>query len=211
MNLTNLRKEYKESHLNRASLSNNPFKQFTLWINDAKKIIKIANAMSLATCDNNGFISIRTVLLQYFNSIQGFVFFTNYNSLKAKQISQNNQVALSFNWLELERQINITGSVKKIPKQESRQYFNTRPTNSKISALASKQSEVLTSRAELEFNYQNIKNKFIDNNITLPDFWGGYTVIPNSIEFWQGRQSRLHDRFIYKKQDDKWIINRLAP
>ncbi len=211
MNLVNLRKDYNGVHLNRANLLNNPFEQFELWINDAKKVIKIPNAMSLATCDIIGQVSIRTVLLQYFSQKDGLVFFTNYNSLKARQIKQNNQIALSFNWLELERQVNIIASAKKISKQESTQYFKTRSKTSQLSAWASKQSEVLTSRAELETNYQTISNKFINKSVALPDFWGGYRALPSSIEFWQGRLGRLHDRFIYKKQDNKWIISRLAP
>lgn len=212
MNLTDLRQDYNKTILNRKSLAVNPFSQLEIWMLQAKKRVKnIPNAMNLATSDSLANVSIRVVLLQYFSENDGLVFFTNYNSLKANNIASNNKVALSFNWLELERQINITGIAQKISKEKSAQYFASRPRESQISTWASAQSNIITSKAELLESCQYFNKKFANKKVPLPDFWGGYRVDANNFEFFQGGTGRLHDRFVYKKIDNIWQINRLAP
>jgi pyridoxamine 5'-phosphate oxidase len=165
--------------------------------------------MSLATSDADE-ISIRTVLLKSFDE-QGFVFFTNYNSKKSKQIQDNPKAALLFPWLDLERQVKISGVVEKISTLESVKYFASRPKESQLGAWASSQSSQLSSRQVLLSQFESMKAKFIKGEVPLPDFWGGYRVVPHTIEFWQGRENRLHDRFVYKKEQDEWLISRLAP
>ncbi len=208
--LTNLRAEFRENGLNRSELDNDPFKQFSLWFSQAiKSGIAEPSAMSLATADEKE-IGIRTVLLKHFDD-KGFVFFTNYGSKKSEQIEVNPQAALLFPWLELERQVKIFGSVEKITTLESIKYFASRPKDSQLGAWASKQSATISSRSLLISQFESMKNKFSKGEVPLPDFWGGYRVIPDSIEFWQGRESRLHDRFIYQRSDNGWNISRLSP
>ncbi len=208
--LTNLRAEFRENGLNRSELDNDPFKQFSLWFSQAiKSGIVEPSAMSLATADEKE-IGIRTVLLKHFDD-KGFVFFTNYGSKKSEQIQVNPQAALLFPWLELERQVKIFGSVEKITTLESIKYFASRPKDSQLGAWASNQSATISSRSLLISQFESMKNKFSKGEVPLPDFWGGYRVIPDSIEFWQGRESRLHDRFIYQRSDNGWNISRLSP
>ena len=208
--LTNLRAEFRENGLNRSELDNDPFKQFSLWFSQAiKSGIVEPSAMSLATADEKE-IGIRTVLLKHFDD-KGFVFFTNYGSKKSEQIQVNPQAALLFPWLELERQVKIFGSVEKITTLESIKYFASRPKDSQLGAWASNQSATISSRSLLISQFESMKNKFSKGEVPLPDFWGGYRVIPDSIEFWQGRESRLHDRFIYQRSDKGWNISRLSP
>jgi pyridoxamine 5'-phosphate oxidase len=168
--------------------------------------------MSLATVDSDGQPSLRTVLLKLYDA-EGFVFFTNYHSRKAQQISLNPRVALLFPWVALARQVKILGRAERIPTSESLRYFITRGRGSRIGAWASPQSQVISSRSLLEQKIAEIKQRFSDGEIPLPDFWGGYRVIPSSIEFWQGRENRLHDRFRYQRETDggDWRIERLAP
>ena len=207
--LSNLRKEYLQSGITRDNLHESPIEQFSLWFSQAMDANIIEpSAMSLATSDE--YIGIRTVLLKYFDE-KGFVFFTNYESKKSKQIQKNPQAAILFPWLALGSQVKIIGSVEKITKIESFKYFSSRPKNSQIGAWASKQSSRISSRSVLAEQFASMKKKFSDGEIPLPDFWGGYRVIPKSIEFWQGRENRLHDRFIYELKADKWIISRLSP
>jgi len=209
-NLTHLRKEFRENGLNRSELDNDPFKQFSLWLSQAIKLgIVEPTAMSLATTDEKE-IGIRTVLLKHFDD-KGFVFFTNYASKKSQQIEVKPQAALLFPWLDLERQVKIFGCVEKITKLESIKYFASRPKDSQLGAWASKQSATISSRSLLISQFESMKNKFSKGEVPLPDFWGGYRVIPDSIEFWQGRESRLHDRFIYQRSDNSWSISRLSP
>ena len=209
IDLTKLKAEYTSSGIDSNKLNKNPISQFQLWLQQSIDAgIKIPHAMSLATTNNTN-PSIRTVLLKSFDD-NGFVFFTNYNSNKSKQIQCNPNVALLFAWLELERQVIVSGVIKKISKLESEKYFNSRSKQSKLSAWASKQSSKLCSREELLAKFSSMEKKF-DKEIPLPDFWGGYLVVPKSIEFWQGRENRLHDRFIYNKENSKWLISRLAP
>ncbi|SMN12124.1 Pyridoxamine 5'-phosphate oxidase [uncultured Candidatus Thioglobus sp.] len=210
IDLNKLRREFTSNGISRSDLNADPFLQFEIWMQQATEAgLTLPNAMSLATSDDSG-VSIRTVLLKTFNK-KGFVFFTNYNSKKSKQLGNNPQAALLFPWLDLERQVKISGKVEKIPTLESIKYFATRPTDSKLGAWASEQSSILTSRQVLLSQFESMKQKFSKGEVPLPDFWGGYRVIPKTIEFWQGRENRLHDRFIYTKNDKEWIVERLAP
>ena len=155
--------------------------------------------------------SIRTVLLKIFDE-KGFIFFTNYKSTKAKQVEENPKAAALFAWLDLERQVKIEGSIEKISSTESLKYFLSRPKGSQIGAWVSHQSEVITSRSLLEQKFDEIKKKFLKGEVPFPSFWGGYAIKPIRIEFWQGGQDRLHDRFLYELQEDNtWSISRLAP
>jgi len=207
--LSNLRKEYLKSGIVKDDLKSNPIEQFSLWFDQAIEANIIEpSAMSLATSDD--YIGIRTVLLKFFDD-KGFVFFTNYESKKSKQIQNNPQAALLFPWLALERQVKIIGSVEKITKLESLKYFSSRPKDSQIGAWSSQQSSKISSRAILVDQFAVMKKKFANGEIPLPDFWGGYRVVPQSIEFWQGRESRLHDRLIYEYKDNAWDISRLSP
>ena len=207
--LSNLRKEYLKSGIVKDNLKSNPIEQFSLWFDQAIEANIIEpSAMSLATSDD--YIGIRTVLLKFFDD-KGFVFFTNYESKKSKQLQNNPQAALLFPWLALERQVKIIGSVEKITKLESLKYFSSRPKDSQIGAWSSQQSSKISSRAILIDQFAAMKKKFANGEIPLPEFWGGYRVVPQSIEFWQGRESRLHDRLIYERKDNGWDISRLSP
>jgi len=207
-----LRKEYKTRGLDREDLLPDPIDQFAGWFAQAQEAgLTEPNAMSLATADAQGQVSLRTVLLKLFDR-QGFVFFTNYNSRKAQDIAANACVALLFPWLDLERQVKIRGRASRVSTAESLRYFSSRPRGSQIGAWVSDQSQVLSSRKVLEMKLLEMKRKFGEGKIPLPDFWGGYRVEPVSIEFWQGRESRLHDRFVYTRQaDSTWTIERLMP
>lgn len=212
MDLGALRQEYTQAGLRRDNLKADPFEQFECWFQQACQANLIEpNAMTLATVSATLEPSVRTVLLKYFDR-QGLVFFTNYESNKAQQIEANPRVALLFRWLELERQVQITGTAVKVPTAESLKYFATRPRGSQLGAWCSQQSSVITSRQLLEMKLDELKRKFMNQEIPLPAFWGGYRVIPHRFEFWQGRPNRLHDRFLYSLQEDNtWTIERLSP
>ncbi len=212
MDISAIRREYMSQGLSHQDLKDNPIDQFEVWFEQACNAdILDPNAMTLATADQSGMPSVRTVLLKLFD-YRGFVFFTNYGSKKAKHIAENPQVALLFPWLQLNRQIKVQGSIEKISSGESLKYFASRPRGSQIGAWCSQQSEEITSRQFLEMSFAKMKEKFQGGEIPLPDFWGGYRVIPTCIEFWQGRESRLHDRFEYQQQaNDEWAVRRLAP
>ncbi len=210
MDLNALRCEFTSSGISREQMNSNPFIQFEAWLKQASDAdLTLPNAMSLAT-SNADEVSIRTVLLKSFDE-NGFVFFTNYESKKSKQIQENPKAALLFPWLDLERQVKISGTVEKISTLESVKYFSSRPKDSQLGAWASSQSSGISSRQILLSQFEAMKNKFKQGKVPLPDFWGGYRVVPQRIEFWQGRENRLHDRFAYIKQDGNWIIERLAP
>ena len=210
VDLTKLRIELRKRGLSRSNLDDDPVKQFSLWFTEAiDSGIVEPSAMSLATADESE-IGIRTVLLKYFDD-KGFVFYTNYKSKKSRQIETRPEAALLFSWLTLERQIKIVGSVEKVSSLESIKYFASRPKDSQIGAWASKQSTTISSRNILQSQFESMKQKFSSGEVPLPDFWGGYRVIPRTIEFWQGRESRLHDRFVYQRNKDGWTISRLSP
>ncbi|NEO29153.1 MAG: pyridoxamine 5'-phosphate oxidase [Symploca sp. SIO3C6] len=213
MDISNLRTEYTLEGLRREQLNQDPFKQFELWFQQACDAnLPEPNAMSLATASATAKPSQRIVLLKYFDH-QGFVFFTNYESKKARQIEENPQVSLLFFWIALERQVQISGNAAKISTAESLKYFTTRPRGSQIGAWCSQQSTIISSRKILELKFDEIKRKFNNQEIPLPSAWGGYRVVPDSFEFWQGRPNRLHDRFLYSRLDveSAWKIQRLAP
>ena len=211
-NIADLRKEYKMQTLLESDIEINPFAQFTKWWDDAlKSEIDEMNAMTLATADANAIPSARIVLLKDFSE-EVFVFYTNYRSLKGKELEKNPNACLVFFWKELERQVRISGQVKKVSTTESDEYFASRPEGSRIGAWASPQSSVITSREVIEVKAAAYQQEFTDGNIPRPPHWGGYIVIPAVIEFWQGRPNRLHDRIQYTlKENAVWKIERLAP
>jgi len=210
-NISNPRNTYSLKELSEESVSSNPIEQFTIWMNEAieSKLLE-PNAMILATASKKGIPSARTVLLKGFDE-KGFVFYTNYKSSKARDLDENPNAALLFLWAELERQIRISGKVVQVSREVSENYFHSRSREHQLGAWASWQSRVLENRNELEKRFEEMKKRFEDKEIPLPPFWGGYRVIPNRIEFWQGRESRLHDRICYTLIDGKWKIERLSP
>ena len=204
--------DFSRSPLLIEELESDPIVQFEIWFREAwDENYPMPHAMSLATASAEGLPTVRTVLLKRYDP-RGFVFFTNYGSRKAKQMSDNPQAALLFPWVRLGRQVTVAGRVEKISKSESVQYFLSRPRGSQLSAWASAQSNVISSRAILESAFATVKRRFADGEVPLPDFWGGYRVDPDSIEFWQNRKDRLHDRFLYNRgENGAWRIDRLAP
>lgn len=206
-----LRSEYLHQQLDEKSVRENPFEQFAVWMDQAVQAeILHPTAMLLATVGSDGQPSCRVVLLKEVNE-KGFVFFTHYHSHKGRQLTENPKVALTFFWNETERQIRIEGKVEKVDKQTSDEYFASRPYESRLSAAASSQSSVISSRQQLEQQREAIRTRHPDGAIPRPDDWGGYVVIPETIEFWQGRENRLHDRIVYQRAVDSWDIRRLAP
>ena len=212
MNIGGTSDEYTKAELTREDLAPSPLKQFEIWYKQACDTDAVhPNAMSLATVSSEGAPSLRSVFLKMFDE-NGFVFFTNYESRKSRHIEGNPHVALLFLWGNLERQVTITGTAAKISTAESLKYFSTRPRGSQLGAWISEQSNVISSRKLLEQKLQEIKNRFAGGDVSLPDFWGGYRIVPETVEFWQGRPSRLNDRFMYTLDEDQsWGIERLAP
>jgi pyridoxamine 5'-phosphate oxidase len=212
MDIDNIRREYMRAGLKRSELTADPMEQFDLWLASATQTpMSDPTAMSVATVGENGMPSLRTVLLKYYNE-KGFVFFTNLDSRKARELKQNNKIALLFPWTHLERQVTVTGEVEFVSTSESMKYFLSRPKDSQIAALASHQSRPISSRAMLEEKFVQLKNQFKDGDVSLPTFWGGIRIKPVQIEFWQGRENRLHDRFMYTKDNNgEWTIERLSP
>jgi len=209
--LHKLRKEYSLNQLSESSVKTDPVKQFEAWFKEAVNSgMKEPNAMILATASSENKPSARVVLLKDY-SPKGFTFYTNYGSRKGRNLIQNKNAALLFFWHRLERQIRIEGTCKKISRAESEKYFHSRPRASQIGALASNQSEVLNSREELEKRFAELEAKYKGKEIPLPKNWGGFILSPNYFEFWQGRESRLHDRIAFKKNRSRWKIVRLAP
>jgi pyridoxamine 5'-phosphate oxidase len=210
----NLRKEYTLLGLYRRDLSSDPFEQFKIWFDESVRTAgdREPNAMTLATASRDGAPSARVVLLKGFDS-RGVVFFTNYESRKARQLAENPRAALSFHWPWLERQVQIEGVVQKTGREESAAYFDKRPLGSRLGAIASrKQSAVVENRAVLEDRLSALRVEYQSVDPPLPDFWGGYRLVPGRFEFWQGRENRLHDRFLYTPDSEgRWKIDRLSP
>jgi len=207
-----LREDYRSKTLEIGDIKANPFSQFKDWFQEAlDSSIKEANAMTIATVDAAGKPSARIVLLKGFDE-NGFIFYTNYDSKKGHDLAANPNIAAVFLWKDLERQIRIEGTAKKITKEASLQYFQSRPKGSQIGAWASPQSQVIPDRSILENNVKNLKEKYKNaENLPIPNHWGGYIIEPTLIEFWQGRSSRLHDRICYRLEKKNWEIDRLAP
>lgn len=200
-----------KNYLDEKNIQADPFTLFRAWLNEAVKAkLPEPTAMALATASKDGKPYARIVLLKKFDE-RGFVFYTNYESNKGKQINSNPNAALVFYWCEFERQIRVEGIIKKISTKESDEYFNSRPVLSRISAIISPQSQVVPNRNYLENLFNEYKKKVSKEEIKRPPKWGGYCLNPNSIEFWQGRENRLHDRLLFTKHKNVWLINRLAP
>lgn len=209
--IADIRKDYKLRSLTEADVSADPIVQFKAWWDEAiASAIEEVNAMTLATVSPEGRPSARIVLLKGFDE-NGFVFFTNYQSRKGKEMEENPHAALVFFWKELERQVRIEGSIDKVSEQESDTYYHSRPAGSQVGAWASPQSDVIGGREVIEQNYAELEKKFAGQEIPRPGFWGGYVLRPSQIEFWQGRSSRLHDRILYRVENGEWKIERLAP
>ncbi len=211
MSIADLRKDYKLAALDEKDIGVDPLTQFDKWLNEAiAAALPEPTAMTLATVGRVGRPAARIVLLKVADE-RGFAFFTNYDSHKGQELAANPWAALVFHWVELERQVRIEGRVEKVEQAESAQYFSNRPLLSRIGAWASPQSQVIPSRTWLEQQFAATGERFGDN-VPLPPFWGGFRVIPESVEFWQGRQSRLHDRLCYRRDPNQaWCLERLAP
>ena len=211
MSLQDNRREYDYGKLSRESLLDSPFDQFKLWMAQAIEAdIQDPTAMSVATVSAEGKPWQRMVLLKDFDE-RGFVFYTNLGSRKAAEIEGNAQVSLHFPWLQLDRQVIVGGRAERLSTVEVMKYFLSRPKGNQLAAWASKQSSRINSRQALETQFEQVKAKFSKGEIPLPDFWGGFRVIPEEIEFWQGGESRLHDRFSFQRDGDDWDIARLSP
>lgn len=209
--INNLRREYKLNKLSEKTVQQDPLNQFEKWFKEVLKVGLIEpNAMILATADNKAKPSVRVVLMKEYGR-EGFTFFTNYNSRKGQNLSDNSHASILFFWAELERQVRVEGIIKKISRAESKKYFDTRPFESRIAAWTSEQSKMIPGRDYLEAKFQIFKREFKGKQIPIPPDWGGFRLVPEYFEFWQGRESRLHDRICYKKVTKKWKIFRLSP
>jgi pyridoxamine 5'-phosphate oxidase len=211
MSVADLRREYARARLDEKDASHDPIVEFSRWFAQAQEAqVAEPNAMTLATAASTGMPSARLVLLKGFDE-RGFVFFTDYRSRKGQELEENPQAALVFYWGELERQVRITGPVERTSAEESEAYYRTRPLGSRLGAWVSHQSLVIPSRAQLEQGLEEVQARFPDEDVPLPPYWGGYRVRPEVIEFWQGRESRLHDRLRYVREGGRWRIERLSP
>lgn len=209
--INNLRREYKLNKLSEKTVQQDPLNQFEKWFKEVLKVGLIEpNAMILATADNKAKPSVRVVLMKEYGR-EGFTFFTNYNSRKGQNLSDNSHASILFFWAELERQVRVEGLIKKISRTESKKYFDTRPLESRLAAWTSEQSKMIPGRDYLEAKFQIFKRQFKGRQIPVPPDWGGFRLVPEYFEFWQGRESRLHDRICYKKVTKKWKIFRLSP
>lgn len=211
MELEDIRREYTKGGLRRKDLLADPVQQFDLWLKQAIEAkLTDPTAMTVATVDESGQPFQRIVLLKHVDE-QGFVFYTNLGSRKASQIEVNAKVSLHFPWHPMERQVHITGVAEKLSVVENMKYFSSRPKDSQLAAIASKQSSRISARGVLEGKFLELKQKFEKGEIPVPSFWGGFRIKPTSIEFWQGGEHRLHDRFLFSKEAEAWNIDRLAP
>ena len=209
--LADLRRSYQYARLQRQDLHADPFEQFSRWFMQAQQAqLPEPNAMTLATADSSGRPSARIVLLKGLEQ-QHFLFYSNYRSRKGQELAHNPQAALVFNWLELERQVRIEGRVQRLGREESLAYFRSRPYASQLGAWASQQSEVIADDEDLAGRLEALRQRYPQGEVPLPDFWGGYALEADVLEFWQGRPSRLHDRFRYTRNADSWQLVRLSP
>ncbi|NEV93292.1 pyridoxamine 5'-phosphate oxidase [Psychroflexus sp. YR1-1] len=210
--LHDYRKSYEKASLIRENLDENPIQQFRTWFYDVERFggVDEANAMTISTIGEDGFPKSRIVLLKSYDE-NGFVFYTNYESEKGQALQNQPQTCLSFFWPNTERQVIIKGLAEKVPENVSDQYFASRPKGSQLGALVSNQSSVIKNRQVLEDELKALEKKYADKEVPRPENWGGFLVRPESIEFWQGRPNRLHDRFLYTKSEYDWNIDRLAP
>lgn len=212
MLISNQQKVYKLSGLNESGLDPDPFVQFGKWYQQtvAANLVE-PNAMTLATATKDGIPSARMILLKSFDE-DGFVFYTNYESQKGRELAENPHAVLVFYWAELERQVRVDGEVRRVSREESEAYFRIRPVGSQLGAWGSRQSQVIPSREFLEERLNELEAEYQDREIPTPPFWGGYRLSPQTFEFWQGRPNRLHDRLRYTRQsDNRWLIERLSP
>ena len=211
MGIKDNRREYDYGTLSRENLRSNPFEQFSLWMDQALEAeIVDPTAMSVATVDTQGKPWQRMVLLKGFDE-RGFVFYTNLGSRKVADIMSNPQVSLQFPWLQLDRQVIVGGMAEPLSDNENSDYFKSRPISSQLAAWASEQSSPIASREVLEAQFNAVQQRFESGEVPLPEFWGGYRIVPREFEFWQGGENRLHDRFSFQRDGDSWIISRLSP
>jgi pyridoxamine 5'-phosphate oxidase len=211
LDIAALRRNYSLSSLMEGDVDPDPIRQFEGWFADAVSAQVVEpNAMTLATASRDGVPSARIVLLKGVDA-NGFVFYTDYRSRKGAELAENPLAALTFLWKEIERQVRISGAVSRVSATESEAYFRTRPAGSRLGAWASQQSAVIPTRGELEERLREVASRFADGDVPLPPHWGGFRVMPDEIEFWQGRPDRLHDRILYRRGDSGWAISRLSP
>ena len=210
--LAALRRSYELAGLDVADVDRDPTRQFARWLADAVAAdLTEPNAMVLATADSTGRPRARTLLLKAADD-RGFTFFTNYGSTKGRHLAENPQASLCFPWIDLERQVTVTGAVEKVSAEESAQYFRSRPHGSRLGAWTSRQSEVIASRQVLEERHAEFTDRYPEGvEVPVPEFWGGYRLVPDEVEFWQGRPNRLHDRVRYRREGQAWTIQRLSP
>ena len=209
--MENERIDYQTSELRRKDLVESPVEMFRIWFEQIEGMHPFeSTAMTLSTSNNNGKPSSRVVLLKHYDE-RGFIFYTNYESKKGQEIEQNPYASLNFYWPSMERQVRISGKLRKVSRSRSEKYFHSRPLRSQISAIASNQSGVIGNREELKNKFEELEKQFKGKDIPLPDNWGGYRLEHRRVEFWQGRRDRLHDRFVYTQHGTTWQIERLAP
>lgn len=211
VSLADLRKDYSLAGLAEADLARDPFRQFEKWFQEAEAAkINEPNALTLCTATKDGRPSGRTVLLKGVDG-RGFVFFSNYESRKGRELHENPQAALVFPWIALERQVIVEGKLTRVSREESETYFHSRPRSSQLGAWISQQSSVISGRGVLEEGMKTLEQKYAGRDVPLPPHWGGWRLQPETVEFWQGRRSRLHDRLRYRRERDGWVVERLAP